>query len=210
MEQRRVIVVLSLAIALTRLLAIAQSLFDWDEALFALGVRDFDVTQHHPHPPGYPLFIVAAKVLDALGVSEFRSLQVIVVCGSLFVFPALYWLARELGFDFTTAAAGAALYAFLPNVWIYGGTAFSDVPATVFAFVACALLLRGRRDARAYVLGAIVLGIAAGFRLPNLLLGAIPALLATWSQRRRWRLVLLAMFAGACVVLIAYGGAALA
>lgn len=212
MTERRIVLILSIAIALTRLLAIARSPFDWDEGLFALGVRDYDVADHRPHPPGYPLFILAAKLLALTGLDAFRCLQVVVVLGALFLFPALYLLARELGFDFPTAAAGAAVYAFLPNVWIYGGTAFSDVPATTIVFAACALLLRGRRDPRAYIAGAVLLGIAAGIRPATLLVGAVPALLATWVQLRAksYRTVAGAMFLGAAIVAGSYAGAALA
>jgi hypothetical protein len=211
-NERRIVLALSIAIALTRLLAIAHSLFDWDEGLFSLGVRDYDVTDHRPHPPGYPLFILAAKAIALTGLDAFRSVQVVVVLGALFVFPAVYFLARELGFDFPTSAAGAAVYAFLPNVWIYGGTAFSDVPATTVVLFACALLLRGRRDARAYIAGAVLLGIAVGIRPANLLVGAVPALLATWAQVRAksYRSVAAAMFLGAAIVAASYAGAALA
>lgn len=211
-RQRRIFFALFAVIALTRFLAIARSLFDWDEALFARAVREFDVVEHGPHPPGYPLFLAAAKLFHLFGVNEFHSLQVVVVLGAIFIFPALFLLARELGFTFTTAATGAALFAFLPNVWIYGGTGFSDVPSTTVAFFACALLLRGRQDTRAYVAGAIVLGIAAGMRMPNLLMGAVPALLATYARlrARAFGAVALAMIAGAAVVAASYGGAALA
>jgi hypothetical protein len=79
-------------------------------------------------------------------------------------------------------------------------------------FLACALLLRGRRDARAYVYGAIVLGIAAGIRPANLLVGVVPALLATWAQLRAkaYRTIALAMLLGALIVVGSYLGAALA
>lgn len=212
MTERRTILILSIVIALTRLLAIAQSPFDWDEALFSLGVRDYEVPEHRPHPPGYPLFILAAKLIALTGLDAFRCVQIVVVLGALFLFPAIYFLAREIGFDFPTAVAGAAVYAFLPNVWIYGGTAFSDVPAATIVFVACALLLRGRRDARAYIAGAVLLGIAAGIRPANLLVGAAPALLATWEQLRAksYRAVAAAMFLGAAIVAASYAGAALA
>jgi hypothetical protein len=210
--QRRILLVLSIVIALTRFLAIAQTLFDWDEALFSLGVRDYDVTDHQPHPPGYPLFIAAAKVIALTGLDAFRCLQVIVVLGALFLFPALYFLAREIGFDFWTSVAGAAVYVFLPNVWVYGGTGFSDIPATTIVFIACALLLRGRRDARMYIAGAVVLGISAGIRPANLLIGAVPALMATWTQIRAksYRAVAAAMILGAAIVVGSYLGAALA
>jgi hypothetical protein len=210
--QKRILLALSIVIGLTRFLAIAHSMFDWDEALFSLGVRDYEVADHRPHPPGYPLFILAAKFIALTGLDAFRSLQVVVVLGALFVFPALYWLAREIGFEFTTAVAGAAIFAFLPNVWIYGGTGFSDVPATTLVFIACALLLRGRKDKRAYIVGAVVLGIAAGIRPANLLVGAVPAMLATWTQVRAksYRAIAAAMVLGAIIVAGSYAGAALA
>jgi hypothetical protein len=242
--QKRIVLALAIVIGLTRFAAVAHSLFDWDEAQFALGVRNYDVPNHRPHPPGYPLFIAAAKVVHLTGLDEFRSLQLLVVLSALCVFPALFFLARELGFPFETAVAGAAIYAFLPNVWTYGGTAFSDVPATVLALVACALLLRGREDGRAYIAGAVVLGLAAAIRPANLLVGVVPALLATWcqllssrasSEGSGWvgrvthasrparpgpsldarddkplRLIAIAMLSGLLVLVISYGGAALA
>jgi hypothetical protein len=34
---------------------------DLDAFNFALGVRHFDVAQHHPHPPGAPVFVAVGK-----------------------------------------------------------------------------------------------------------------------------------------------------
>jgi hypothetical protein len=59
-RQRWIVAALTAAIALTRLYALSRSLWDWDEALFSAGVRAYDVTQHHPHPPGFPRFVLAA------------------------------------------------------------------------------------------------------------------------------------------------------
>jgi hypothetical protein len=210
--QRRVLLLVATLVALTRFLAVAHSLNDWDEALFSLGVAEYDINFHHPHPPGYPLFVLAAKAIHLLGVNEFRSLQVIVLLGSFLLFPAVVLFARECGFGFATAVCGALLFSFLPNVWIYSGTAFSDIPATAMGFIACWLLLRGRRDGRAYLLGAIVLGIAAGMRVPNLLIGAAPALVATVHRLRArdFRNVILATLFGGVIAAGSYLGAALA
>ena len=210
--QKRILLALTLLVAATRLFAAAASLWDWDEALFALAVRDYDVTRHHPHPPGYPLFIAAAKVVHLAVSDEFRALQVVVILSACALLPLLFAFARELGFSFATSLGAATLFAFLPNVWVYGGSGFSDVPALAIGLAACTLLLRGRRSPRDFLLGAVVLGLAAGVRLPNLLLGAAPALLATWSQlrARQYAVVLGAMALGALTAASCYLGASFA
>ena len=56
---------LALAIGLVALLVHVVAgpghLDDVDAINFTLGVRDFDVAQHQPHPPGYPVLIAAAR-----------------------------------------------------------------------------------------------------------------------------------------------------
>jgi hypothetical protein len=214
-QQRWIVAGLTMAIAVTRVYALSRSLWDWDEALFSTAVRAYDVTQHHPHPPGFPLFVLAAKFIHLFVADEFRSVQAVTLLGAAGLFPALFFLARELRFSFSVAACGAALYCFFPAVWIFGGTAFSDVPSTTLVVLACACLLRGAGDGRAYALGAILLAISAGFRSQNLLIGCAPALYATWSL---WRAaarpphstILATIAAAALIVLGSYAGAAYA
>lgn len=210
--QKKIFLAVAVLTGLTRLLAPAASLMDWDEALFSLSIREYEVPGHWPHPPGYPLFIAAAKFVSLFGVNEFRSLQVVVVLGAICLFPALFALARELGFSFAVSLGGAAIYCFLPNVWVYGGTGFSDVPANAVLFAACTLLFRGRRDPRAYILGAALLGVAAGIRPTNLLVGAVPALVSTYFRirERSYGAVAAALVIGATIAGGSYVGAALA
>jgi 4-amino-4-deoxy-L-arabinose transferase-like glycosyltransferase len=191
-------------VAVTRWPPLARTLWDWDEALFALAVRDYDVSLYHPQPPGFPLFIALAKLVPFH--DEFRALQAIVFIAALFVFPAAYFLGCELGASFFVAFGSALVLAFLPNVWFYGGTAFSDVPSLVLSLLACALLLRGRRDARALIAGAIVLGIAAGFRPQNLLIGFVPFVLAFRAPRR---VAIIGAMLLAIILIASYGGAAI-
>ena len=54
--------VLALIVALTHLPFVVSTLEDIDSVNFALGVRDFDVASHRPHPPGYPIYIGLGKV----------------------------------------------------------------------------------------------------------------------------------------------------
>lgn len=207
--QKRIVLALTIVIALTRFAALSKSLWDWDEALFTLGVTDYDVAIHHPHPPGYPLFMAAAKVVHVLGVPEFRAVQTIVALASFALFPSLFVLAMELGFGFATSLGGAAIFCFLPNVWIYSGAGLSDVPAIVLTIVACTLLLRGRRDSRAFIEGAIVLALAATIRPTHLLIGVAPALVAM-RELRKWKPVAIAALAGLVIIASIYGASILA
>lgn len=203
-RERWIVWIAAVAVALTRWLAVARTLWDWDEALFALALRDFDVVAHHPQPPGFPLFIGAAKLLTLAGADGFRALQGITVAASLLIFPAMFLLARELRAPFFVAIGSALLLAFSPNVWFFGGTALSDVPATMLAIVACALLLRGVRSSSSLILGAILLAVAVGFRPQNLLIGCVPALIAC----RRWKEAVIGAVIGLAIIACSYATAA--
>ena len=41
---------------------LAPSLEDIDSINFALGLREFDVARHQPHPPGYPVYVALGRV----------------------------------------------------------------------------------------------------------------------------------------------------
>src|SRR5439155_787020 len=73
-SERAMLIAGSVVAAASRVLARGHSMWDWDEALFCLGVRDYDVIQHQPHPPGYPLFIAAAKLVRLAVHSDFLAL----------------------------------------------------------------------------------------------------------------------------------------
>src|SRR5262249_13656213 len=147
---------LSVVVAISRWSALSTSQLDWDESLFALGVRNYDVTVQHPHPPGYPLFILFAKMARLAVRDDFRSLQAVVALASFLLFPATFFLLRELRVRFRIAIIGACITAFLPTVWYYGGTALSDVPALCSVVVASALFLAGARNPRAWIAGMFV------------------------------------------------------
>ena len=207
-RQRAIYWAVALVSAATRFLAMARSIWDWDEALFCLGMRSFDVTSHHPHPPGFPVYIGAAKLLRLFTDSDFRALQAVNLIAGVLLFPAMFILARELRLRFETGLIAAALCAFFPNVWFFGGSAFSDVPSIVLVVFAIAMLFRGVRDGKAYQIGTLTLALAIGIRPQNLLVGLFPGLLATWYRfKASRRSVVLAALMGIAVCAIAYGAA---
>jgi hypothetical protein len=207
-RQRLTFGVVALICAATRFLALAKTLWDWDEALFCLGMRSYDVTAHHPHPPGFPVYIALGRIVRTIIPSDFRALQMVNLIAAMLVFPAIFFLARELRVPFVTATIAGALCAFFPNVWFFGGGAFSDIPSLVLVVFAVAFLFRGCRDANAYLIGAALLALAAGIRPQNFLIGLAPGVLATWYRARAaWRDVAFAALVGAITVAVAFGGA---
>ena len=208
-RQRTLLIALGVVCALTRFLAMARSLWDWDEALFTMAMRDYDVTLHHPHPPGFPVFIAMARIARLIVPDDFRALQAVNLIAAMLVFPAMYVFARQLRLRFETSVMAATLFAFFPNVWFFGGGGFSDIPSIVLVLFAITFMLRGadagRQGRNAYWTGTLLLALAIGIRPQNILIGLIPGIYAT--RKRRPLEILIALLIGILIVGAAYGGA---
>ncbi len=97
---RRALAALALAFALAHLPYLVSSLEDIDSVNFALGIRDFDVARHRPHPPGYPLYIAMGKTGVAVvslftgaatpSAIEARTLSALSLIGALAAIAGLY------------------------------------------------------------------------------------------------------------------------
>src|SRR5258708_28410620 len=206
--RRNLLIALTIAVAATRFYALSRSMWDWDEALFASGVRHYNVGVHHPHPPGFPLFIVAAKFMHLFVSDAFNALRLVSLIASLFVFPALYAFARAFRFPFVTSVVAAIIFSFLPNVWFFGGTGFSDIFAIVLFLASGALLMRDRSRS-SYIIGCILFAATMLVRPQNVLL-AYPWAVASWRRLRLRRRAEVAIGTAAIVALVTGGYAAAA
>jgi hypothetical protein len=142
------------------------SLEDLDSVNFALGIRHFDVAQHQPHPPGYPIYIVLAKSVRAIAPSESTALALIsIVAGALGVI-AIGALVRRLDGDrgprrWNIAAVGVAMTA--PLYWFSAARPLSDMTGLAAAVGVQALTLAAT-SARALAAAAFCAGLATGIR----------------------------------------------
>lgn len=148
---RGIVLAAIVAFLLGHLPFLAPALEDVDSTNFALGVRDFDVAEHQPHPPGYPVFVAMAKATTAVmrameppGASstwaEARGLAVWgALLGALAAIP-LYVFFVALDGDRWRAALAAALALANPLVWLNASRPMSDVPGLAAALAAQALL----------------------------------------------------------------------
>ena len=189
---------------------LAPSLEDIDSINFALGLRDFDVAHHQPHPPGSPVYIALGRALlfllssawPSLGRTAAETLTLAIwsmVAGAVAILAVASMFAaleadpaehqpprsRHVAIWATTLLAVAPLF------WLSGLRPMSDLPGLAVALVAQVLVLQGRGDRRRLIQGALASGLAAGLRAQTAWL-TVPLLgLALIRQRRagpRWLL----------------------
>ena len=194
---------LAIVFLIAHLILLPSTLEDIDSLNFALGIHDFDPTQHQPHPPGYPIFIAMAKVARALVPSDARALALLgALLGALAVFPLLriYEDLESLqGRPASTLVPALAtlLTVASPLYWFNAGRPMSDVPglavtlaaqsALVSAFVRQRLNPARTPEAlassgRMIVLGAFLSALAIGTRSQAMAL-TLPLFVVVLVQR---------------------------
>jgi hypothetical protein len=173
---------------------LAPSLEDIDSINFALGLRDFSVADHQPHPPGYPVYIalgraslaVISAAMPALSqtTAEAKALAVWSALGGAVALVAAARFFRSVddsGPGHERTPPMVWLLAAAPLFWTTGLRPMSDMTGLALALAAQALLASGVSRPLLLVWGALVAGVAAGVRIQTALL-TVPVLL--WAGNR--------------------------
>jgi len=137
---------------------------------FALALREYDLLKHQPHPPGYILYVVLGRIVNAWLDDPTASYVALAVAFSGLTTFVVYYLARAV-YDRTTALAAAALLAVSPLFWFYGSVGLTYAGEALFASTVAYFAFRALNGSRsdAY-LAAWYLGIAGGMRQTLLIL----------------------------------------
>jgi len=195
---RRILPAIAGLFLLAHLATLPSAPDDIDSLNFMLGVRDFDVARHQPHPPGYPVFIALGKlstpVLRAAGVPapEVRGLAAwSALAGAALVLLILaLWRAMD---DDPRRRVVATVFAIAsPLFWFTALRPLSDVTGLCLAVASLCLIVRAlprpwtvsdHASARSLVAGACLAGLAIGVRSQTLVLTA-PVLAFAWMLPR--------------------------
>jgi len=174
---------------------------NFDFANFALGVERFDPEAHQPHPPGYPLVILLARLFGAAGLSAVQALQWTSLAGTLAAILGAYRCGRRWGGE-AGGLLAAALLAVEPVFWYSGVSS----PTRVYLAAGVCWLLDVLAEAasgrpRALWRAAALLALFAGFRPELLLLFVAPTVVAARRGGLGWRRAVLA--AALCLALCA-------
>ena len=187
----------------SRIAIAPRTFWEHDELLFAHALRDFDPLRFHPHPPGYPLYVLLGKFVNLFIGDAFRSLVSISIVFAVIGFLALARLFRRLIDDVDLAVVGALIVYFSCAMLVHSVLPMSDGPS--FALVALTLLaiahVGGGEHERAAILTGVAASCAIGVR-PQLLLPLVPVLLLALVQMRTKRERMASVIAFAFVSLL--------
>ncbi len=178
----------------------AQTLTEQDSINLVTGLEDFDPTAHQPHPPGYPLVVLAAHALAWLGDSLDALLGLALVASAV-ALVATYLLGRSM-FGRSAGLVAATLLAATPLFLYYLDIASVYPPETAAAPLIALIAYRvatGAGDRWSLALFP-ALALAGGFR-PTIIALMLPACaVALWHGRPRLRPVVMGLVAGAAIV----------
>jgi hypothetical protein len=187
------------------LAVLAPSLEDIDSINFALGLRDFDVANHQPHPPGYPVYIALGRIsrafvgaiapsldmprIEALALAIWSAIGgAVAVVAAFSIYSSLDRLRTPaggpvIGSNRPTAVWSTALLAAAPLFWLAGARPMSDMPGLALTLVSQALFLASAKNAPLLMYGALIAGLAAGVRVQTACLTLPLFLFALVRQR---------------------------
>lgn len=173
----------------------ATYLVNWDSVNFALGVGNFDLASHQPHPPGYLGYVLLGRFIEWFVGDPVVALTTISVVAGAGATAGVYLLATRLVSERASLIA-AGLFGTSPLVWYY-----SEVPLTYIVEVALALPLallvleaRKRVSPRHLYAAAALMAVMGAIRQTSLIL-FLPlllyaALVFDWRTRIRGAAVL--------------------
>ena len=177
-----------LVVLLTRWPLQPAYLYSFDSINLALALADFDPTRNQPQPPGYPLFVLEARLGGLLlGTPEqtFATLRVLVSALSL---ALLFVLGRRM-FSASVGSMASALLLVNPVFWFSGLTSPLRPHLALFSLLVAYCGWRAAKgETRYFYAASVALGLGGGFR-PELSLLLLP--LWCWSGWRCGRFALL-------------------
>lgn len=183
------VAVSALAVLVTRLPLRTRHLLNWDAAQFALGLRHFDIVHHQPHPPGYPAYLLAGRLLLPLFGDPNQALVALSIGGEAAGVAGAFLFARHLfGAGAGLVTAGALVAS--PLFWYYGEAANTYALEPGLTLAVAWFAWRAWNGEEGAAVPAAVALAAAGALRPSLAVLLAPLVaLAVLRLRSRRRLV---------------------
>jgi hypothetical protein len=198
-----VIAVLALLCA-AHFTSIPRTIWEYDESLFAMAVEKYEPLLHNPPPPGYPIYIAVATMLQPLfGFVPLHTLLAISAIATFFGFLTLFAAFRSVSGEWLGGFLGAILFYFSPAMLVHSTLPQSDSGALLL--LALAIWRTSRAVASPSAMNSLWMAIACavtvGWRL-QFSIAVVPLFVtAVVIMRVPWRdrLVAMTWFAIGCL-----------
>ena len=180
----RAAAILALGFLAFHLPFLPASLEDLDSINFALGLHEFDVAKHQPHPPGYPVFIVLARLVYAVVPSEAQALAAVSVVGGALAIVAMVRVFQawtDLTAPRWVPMGATVLAATSPLFWLTAARPLSDTMGLAASLGVQAMALKAATDAGLGV-AALGAGLSGGIRSQAIWL-TVPTILFAVAAR---------------------------
>ena len=184
----------------------SQILHHWDSVNFAYAIRQFNMAEDQPQPPGYIVYVWLCRLVDAVVRDAQTTMVVISIAASALAVVSLFYLGRAI-FDRRVGLIAAAFLATSPLFWFYGEIALPHTLDTLLVIVSVWWLYEVMagdrviaRDHRYLYPAITILAVAGGVRQQTIIF--LAPLLLFALRRVGWRRFLAAGALGAVICVV--------
>lgn len=188
-SDRSIAVVLAVLAIATRLPFRAEFLVNWDAVNFALGVGNFNLATHQPHPPGYLGWVAISRAFTSLTSDPNAAMTLLSAVAGAVATALAFLLARRYA-SRRASIVVALLFATAPLVWYYSVVALSYMTtgAIALGLLYSLVLALQRRSSRLLIVSGLLLALIGALRPTDQVMLGIAWLVVAWTFSWRTRI----------------------
>ena len=142
---------------------------DWDSVQFVMGLEEYSIPDHQPHPPGYPLYILIGRIFYIfIGDSVTTFTLISAIFGTLALIPT-FLISKKI-FNDRVGLLSAVLLSFTPAQMLFSEVVMTDIVSLFFVTFTAYILYLGISSTRYLYFGALMVGITAGIRMTDIIM----------------------------------------
>lgn len=165
MKKALPVIILILTLIILRIPFVSHYLFDWDAVQLALGMDDFNIEKHQPHPPGYFLYIYFAKFINIFLKNPNLAMIIENIILSIIALIIFYLIAKKI---FKNEFLGfLASFIFITNPFIWFHSEFPNVYiidlcfSLIYFYLSYLIIIKNKSILWLF---SILLALGVGFR----------------------------------------------
>ncbi len=180
--------ILALVTVISSIPFVSKYLYHIDSVQYALGFHHFNIADHQPHPPGYPVYVAMGKTISHFIHDDNGSLVIMSILFAAIGVALFFRLALAITRDRAAATVASLFLVFNPLFWFYREVAL-NYTSEVMTFAGVGLIayrvaFEGKRR-YFYLLGPL-LAFSFGIR-PSVFMVAPICVFTALYVRRDWQ-----------------------